>query len=77
MLGDPVSISFTENGLEILTYEYARFTPKARNFIPYNFFWLGSDGRKKVLVVLLDEGGLIKKAVLNESDVETKAGVFE
>jgi hypothetical protein len=77
MLGNPVSVSFTENGLEILTYEFTRFTPKARNFIPYNIFSVGSDGRKKVLVVLLNEDSIVKKVVLNESEVETKSGLLE
>ena len=76
-LGNPIQTSFTDGGLEVLTYEYTRFTPKARNFIPYNFFSLGQDGKKKELVILLDENGVIKKLVMNESDVETRSGLFE
>ena len=76
-LGAPMETSFTDGGLEILTYEYTRFTPKARNFIPYNFFSLGQDGKRKELVILFDENGIIKKAVMNESEVENRSGLFE
>ena len=76
-LGAPTETSFTSGGLEILRYEFARFTPKARNFIPYNFISVGSDGKKKELVVLLDENSLVKKLVMNESDIETLSGMAE
>ena len=74
-LGAPTETSFTSEGLEILRYEFARF--KARNFIPYNFISVGSDGKKKELVVLLDENSLVKKLVMNESDIETLSGMAE
>ena len=77
MLGDPLSVSLTESGLEILTYEFVRFTPKARNFIPYNVFSVGNDENKKVLVVLLNEDGTVKKVILSESEGETKSGLLE
>jgi outer membrane protein assembly factor BamE (lipoprotein component of BamABCDE complex) len=77
MLGDPLSVSLTESGLEILTYEFVRFTPKARNFIPYNVFSVGNDENKKVLVVLLNEDGTVRKVILSESEGETKSGLLE
>lgn len=77
MLGEPDSILFSENGLEILIYEYVRFTPKARNFIPFNFFSLGSDVKKKTLVVLMNENDIVKKIALSESDTENKVGFFQ
>lgn len=76
-LGAPTETSFTDGGLEVLRYEFTRFTPKARNFIPYNFFSVGSDGKKKELVVLFDENNVVKKLVMNESKVETLSGIAE
>ena len=34
-------------------------------------------GKKKELVVLLDENSLVKKLVMNESDIETLSGMAE
>ena len=76
-LGSTTQTSLTEDGLEILTYEYERFTPRVQNFIPYNFFSLVDDGKKKQLVILLDNDGIIKKVILNESNEERRRGLFE
>ena len=76
-LGVPSETTFTDGGLEVLKYEFTRFVPKLRNFIPYNFLFLGSDGKKKELVVLLDENHVVKKLVMNESEVEKRSGVAE
>ena len=77
VLGQPTTMSFTDSGLEILTYDYVRYTPMARNFIPYNFFSLGQKGKKKQLVILLDKEGVVQKFEMHESDVETRAGLLE
>lgn len=76
-LGSPWQTSFTDGGLEILTYEYTRFTPRVRNFIPYNFFSWVDDGTKKELVILLDENGIIRNMVMNESELQRRSGLFE
>jgi outer membrane protein assembly factor BamE (lipoprotein component of BamABCDE complex) len=76
-LGTPTDTSFTENGLEILKYEYTRYTPKLRNFIPYNFFSHGQDGKSKEVVILLDEKNIVKKLVMNEAKVERRIGIIE
>ena len=76
-LGTPTNTSFTENGLEILKYQYTRYTPKLRNFIPYNFFSHGQDGKSKEVVILLDENNIVKKLVMNEANVERRVGIIE
>lgn len=77
VLGQPTGVSFTDSGLEILTYDYVRYTPMARNFIPYNFFSLGQKGKKKQLVILFDAKGVVQKFTMNESNVENRAGLME
>ena len=77
VLGQPTNVSYTDSGSQILTYDYVRYTPMARNFIPYNFFSLGQKGKKKELVILLDEAGVVKKFEMNESDVEKRSGLLE
>jgi outer membrane protein assembly factor BamE (lipoprotein component of BamABCDE complex) len=76
-LGTPSDTSFTETGQEILKYEFTRYTPKLRNFIPYNFFSLGQNGDRKEVVILLDEQGIVKKLVMNEAKVEKRFGIVE
>ena len=76
-LGAPFETSFTDSGLEIMKYEFTRFKSKARNFIPYNFFSRGQDGKKKELVILLDENDVVKRLSMTESKVEKRDGVFE
>jgi outer membrane protein assembly factor BamE (lipoprotein component of BamABCDE complex) len=76
-LGTPSDTSFTETGQEILKYEFTRYTPKLRNFIPYNFFSLGQNGDRKEVVILLDDKGIVKKLVMNEAKVEKRFGIVE
>lgn len=76
-LGNPSDVSFTDGGKEILTYYYARYTPKLRSFIPYNVFSYGDDGRQKELVILLDERGVVEKFTMNESEIERRTGLLE
>ena len=75
--GTPSETSFTDNGQEILKYEFTRYTPKLRNFIPYNFFSHGQNGKKKEVVILLDNKGIVKKLVMNEANVERRFGIIE
>ena len=76
-LGTPSDTSFTDTGQEILKYEFTRYTPKLRNFIPYNFFSLGQNGDRKEVVILLDDKGIVKKLVMNEAKVEKRFGIVE
>ncbi|HEB26193.1 MAG TPA: hypothetical protein ENI05_00250 [Porticoccus sp.] len=77
MLGAPMETTFTDGGLEVMTYEYIRLMPRAQNFIPYNIISQVSDGKKKELVILLDENSLVKKLVMNVTDTQKRWGVIE
>jgi len=77
MLGAPMETTFTDGGLEVLTYKYKRLMPRAQNFIPYNIISQVSDGKKKELVILLDENSLVKKLVMNITDTQKRWGVIE
>lgn len=77
MLGAPLETTFTENGQEIVKYEFTRMTPQARNFIPYNVFSQVTDGERKELVILFDDSSLVKKFVMNESDIQKRRGIVE
>ena len=77
MLGAPTNTTFTDGGLEVVSYEFTRLTPKARNFIPYNILSQVEDGVKKELVVLLADNNTVQKFVLNEAQIQVRAGVLE
>lgn len=76
-LGSPTETTFTDGGLVVMKYEFTRLTPRAQNFIPYNFFSLVSDGKKKELVILLDENNIVKRISMTESEFERRAGIAE
>jgi outer membrane protein assembly factor BamE (lipoprotein component of BamABCDE complex) len=77
ILGSPLITTFSGNGLEVATYEYTHLTPRAQNFIPYNVFSQVQDGKKKELVILFDSASIVKKYVINESDIQVRRGIFE
>ena len=77
MLGDPLDTNFTDSGFEILRYSFSRSTPKAKNFIPYNFFSVGSDVKKKELVILFNENDIVKRFSMIESEVDISSGLAE
>ncbi|MEM6543838.1 MAG: hypothetical protein AAF680_02970 [Pseudomonadota bacterium] len=76
-LGRPTNTSFTDSGLEVLTYEYTELVPRARNFIPYNVFSQVVDAETKELVLLIRRDGLLERFVFNETDTEQRWGVIE
>jgi outer membrane protein assembly factor BamE (lipoprotein component of BamABCDE complex) len=77
ILGAPISTTFSGSGLEVAKYEYTHLTPRAQNFIPYNIFSLVQDGKKKELVILFDNNSIVKKYVINESDIQVREGILE
>lgn len=77
MLGAPMETTFTDGGLEVLSYEYIRLKPRAQNFIPYNVISRVADGKKKELVILLDENSRVKNLVMNVSDTQKRWGMIE
>lgn len=76
-LGEPTETTFTDGGLLVMRYEYERLTPRAQNFIPYNFFSLVSDVKKKELVILLDENNVVQRINMTESEYEQRGGIAE
>ena len=76
-LGAPSVTTFTDSGLEIMTYEHTRFTPKWYNFIPYNLVHLKEEGNKKELVILYDESSVVKRVAMNEAQVERTFGITQ
>lgn len=77
ILGAPLSTTFSGGGLEVAKYEYTHLTPRAQNFIPYNVFSRVEDGKKKELVILFDSKSIVKKYVINESDIQVRKGILE
>lgn len=77
-LGVPLETSYTDSGLEIIRYEYSRFTPTVTTFIPYvNLFSSGAKEEKKELVILLDENRVVKQFAMNESKQRIREGILE
>lgn len=77
MLGPPTQTSFTDSGLEVISYEFEDTTPRLRNFIPYNVLSQVSDGKRKQLTVLFDDSSVVKRFVLNEAKVQERWGLLE
>lgn len=77
MFGSPIKTTFTDGGLEIYTYELAKMSADAVNYIPLVGLLGGSaSGTKKELVILFDDKGIVKKFSMSESPVKVKTGVF-
>lgn len=77
MFGSPLKTSFTDGGLEIWNYEFSNVSLDAISYVPIvNMFGGTSSGKKKELVVLFDQVGVVKRYSMSESDVKTKTGFF-
>lgn len=77
MFGSPGETSFTDSGLEIWNYEFAKLSADAVSFIPIvNWFGTSASGTKKELVVLFDENDMVRRYSMSESDVTQRTGIF-
>lgn len=77
MFGSPISTSFTDSGSEIWNYEMSKMSPDLVNFVPFvGLFGSSSSGTKKLLVILYDDNGVVKKFTMSESPVKSKFGLF-
>jgi len=76
-MGAPNNVSFTQEGLEIITYEYKRAVPKFRNFTPIVLFSAGSEIEVKQLVVLLNKNKTVKETITNEAMLHSSFGIAE
>ncbi|UNU72707.1 outer membrane protein assembly factor BamE [Moraxella nasovis] len=77
LFGHADAVTFTDSGKELWTYAYSRSKPKARNFIPYNFFSLGDNVQTKELVVLFDTQGVVSNYTFRETANQTRYGIVE
>ena len=76
-MGSPNSVGITQDGLEILRYEYRRNEPMLRNFTPIVLFSFGSDIEVRQLVILLNKNKTVKETVANEAMLQRTFGMFE
>lgn len=77
IFGSPNKTSFTDSGLEIWNYEFAKVSADAVSYIPIiNLFGSSASGKKKELVVLFNEDQIVQRYSMSESDVTTKTGIF-
>ena len=77
MFGSPLKTSFTDGGLEIWSYELAKMSADAINYVPLvGLFGGTASGTKKELVLLFDDKGVVKRFSMSESAVKTKTGLF-
>ncbi|MCA8050800.1 outer membrane protein assembly factor BamE [Burkholderia arboris] len=75
-LGAAESVSFTDSGLEIWQYTYAKQTSKAINFIPVvGILAGGADVDKKVLTILFNDKGVVMKSTYAASKGEIRTGL--
>ncbi|KVV07391.1 outer membrane protein assembly factor BamE [Burkholderia ubonensis] len=75
-LGAAESVSFTDSGLEIWQYTYAKQTSKAINFVPVvGIFAGGADVDKKVLTILFNDKGVVMKSTYAASKGEIRTGL--
>jgi len=76
-MGSPNSVDITQDGLEILRYEYKRNEPMLRNFTPAVLFSFGTDIEVRQLVILLNKNKTVKETVANEAVLESTFGIAE
>ena len=76
-MGSPNSVDITQDGLEILRYEYRRNEPMLRNFTPAVLFSFGTDIEVRQLVILLNKNKTVKETVANEAVLESTFGIAE
>jgi hypothetical protein len=77
MFGSPIKTSFTDGGLEIWNFEFSNVSADAISYVPIvNLFGGSASGKKKELVVMFDQGSIVKRYSMSEADVTTKTGLF-
>lgn len=77
LFGSPEKTEFTDGGMEVWRYEFAKMHSNAVDFIPVvNLFGSVQSGKKKELVVMFDQSNVVKRYSMSVSDVSLKTGVF-
>lgn len=76
--GSANTVSFTDTGLEIWSYEFDHAMPRAINYVPVlNLLAHGANVEKKTLTVLFDEKGIVKKYTFAESSNVVRGGIAQ
>jgi outer membrane protein assembly factor BamE (lipoprotein component of BamABCDE complex) len=77
-LGNATTVSFTDAGNEIWTYQYSRATPQVQNFIPIvDLFIRSIDVKTKELVVMFDKNNIVSKYTMREINQVVKSGLTQ
>ena len=77
MFGSPYETTFTDGGMEIWKYRFDNLNADAVNYVPIvNWFTQSYSGDRKELVLLFNDNGTVKRSSMAESDVTSKAGLF-
>ncbi len=77
MFGSPNKTSFTDGGLEIWNFDFTNVSADAISYVPIvNLFGASASGKKKELVVMFDQGNIVKRYSMSEADVTQKTGLF-
>jgi outer membrane protein assembly factor BamE (lipoprotein component of BamABCDE complex) len=77
VMGAPNNVVLTQDGLEIISYEYKRTVPSLWNFTPIVLLTAGSETEVKQLIVLLNKDKAIKEIITNDALLHNRFGVFE
>jgi len=76
VLGDANTITFTDSGNEVWTYNFTRSKSKAINFVPYvNILCSGANTQTKRVVVLFDREDVVTRYTMTDAEGETYSGV--
>lgn len=76
--GDPLEIDFDAQGREKWTYAFLRADAKGVNYIPIiNIFCNGTNDTIKRLTIIFDSQETLIKYAFNNSNHETKRGIFQ
>lgn len=77
LLGSPMSVSVTQDGVKMLMYVHSHSQAKASTFIPIvGAFVGGADTKTQTLQVWIDKEGLVSSFAFNNSQQELNTGIL-
>lgn len=78
LLGNPFIATMLQDGELMYTYNYARSSPSARNFIPIvGMFSSRVNTDIQQVSIIFDNRGIVKRKIMNNSNQEIRAGIGE
>ena len=76
-LGNPGEVDFTANGNEKWTYKHVYSSAKAINYVPVvSSIASGTNDRTRMLVIIFNDNGTVKKYLYSIADGETLGGLI-